>query len=137
MPLAVPLDRQGTFEPQLVERYCRRLPGFDTKVIQRFAHGMLTRHIQRTVQELVWGVGVAGVDCEGDGCGAGRVRGLAIPAAAGAVSDHVSGCDLGEGSRRRLGDQSGGSCGDRGGRGRPQGDPGLVVGGEGRCPGTG
>ena len=52
MPLAVPRDRQGTFEPQLVERYCRRLPGFDAKVTQLFAHGMSTRHIQRAVQEL-------------------------------------------------------------------------------------
>ena len=58
MPLAVPQDRQGTFEPQLVERYCRRLPGFDAKVIQLFAHGMSTRHIQRTVQEL-YGVSVS------------------------------------------------------------------------------
>ena len=52
MGLAVPRDRQGTFEPQLVERYCRRLPGFDAKVISMFAHGMSTRHIQRTVAEL-------------------------------------------------------------------------------------
>ena len=58
MPLAVPRDRQGTFEPQLVEWYCRRLPGFDAKVIQLFAHGMSTRHIQRTVQEL-YGVSVS------------------------------------------------------------------------------
>ena len=58
MPLAVPRDRQGTFEPQLAERHCRRLPGFDAKVIQLFfAHGLSTRHIQRTVQEL-YGVSV-------------------------------------------------------------------------------
>ncbi len=58
MPLAVPRDRQGTFEPQLVERYCRRLPGFDAKVTQLFAHGMSTRHIQRAVREL-YGVSVS------------------------------------------------------------------------------
>ena len=33
MPLEVPRDRQGTFEPQLIEKYARRLPGFDDKVI--------------------------------------------------------------------------------------------------------
>ena len=27
--LAVPRGRQGKFEPQLVEKHCRRLPGFD------------------------------------------------------------------------------------------------------------
>ena len=58
MPLAVPRDRQGTFDLQLVERYCRCLPGFDAKVTQLFAHGMSTRHIQRAVQEL-YGVSVS------------------------------------------------------------------------------
>ncbi len=52
MPLEVPRDRQGTFEPQLVEKYCRRLPGFDDKVIHLFTHGMSTRRIRAMVQEL-------------------------------------------------------------------------------------
>ena len=34
MPLEVPRDRQGTFEPQLIAKYARRLPGFDDKVIR-------------------------------------------------------------------------------------------------------
>ena len=40
MDLEVPRDRQGRFEPQLVERYARRLPGFDDKVISMYARGM-------------------------------------------------------------------------------------------------
>ena len=58
MPLEVPRDRQGTFEPQLVEKYCRRLPGFDNKVIHLFSHGMSTRRIRETVREL-YGVEVS------------------------------------------------------------------------------
>lgn len=58
MPLEVPRDRQGTFEPQLVEKYCRRLPGFDDKVIHLFSRGMSTRRIRETVREL-YGVEVS------------------------------------------------------------------------------
>ena len=50
--LAVPRDRQGRFEPQLVEKYCRRLPGFDDKVISMYARGMTTREIRGHIEEL-------------------------------------------------------------------------------------
>ena len=40
MDLEVPRDRQGRFEPRLVERYARRLPGFDEKVISMYARGL-------------------------------------------------------------------------------------------------
>ena len=56
--LAVPRDRQGRFEPQLVEKYCRRLPGFDEKVISMYARGMTTREIRGHVEEL-YGVTVS------------------------------------------------------------------------------
>ncbi len=39
----VPQDRAGPFEPRLVEKYARRLPGFDDKVISMCARGMTTR----------------------------------------------------------------------------------------------
>ena len=52
MPIDVPRDRRGTFEPQLIEKYWQRLPGFDDKVIHLFAHGMTTRHMQRLLREL-------------------------------------------------------------------------------------
>lgn len=38
-PLEVPRDRQGTMEPQLVQKYARRLPGFDDKVTHSFTRG--------------------------------------------------------------------------------------------------
>ena len=49
MDLEVPRDR---FEPQLVEKYVRRLPGFDDKVISMYARGMTTREIRGHVGEL-------------------------------------------------------------------------------------
>ena len=52
------MDRHGAFEPQLVEKYCRRLPGFDAKVTQLFAHGMTTRRVRAMVKEL-YGVEVS------------------------------------------------------------------------------
>ncbi|MYA63854.1 MAG: IS256 family transposase [Gemmatimonadetes bacterium] len=52
MDLEVPRDRLGRFEPQLVEKYARRLPGFDDKVVSMYARGMSTREIQGHVREL-------------------------------------------------------------------------------------
>lgn len=52
MDVRVPRDRQGRFEPQLIEKYRRRLPGFDDKVIAMYARGMTTREIKSHVREL-------------------------------------------------------------------------------------
>ena len=46
------------FEPQLVEKYCRRLPGFDDKVLSMYARGMTTREIRGHIEEL-YGVSVS------------------------------------------------------------------------------
>lgn len=44
--IEVPRDRGGKFEPVLVPKGQRRLPGFDEKVLSLFARGMTTREIQ-------------------------------------------------------------------------------------------
>ena len=62
MDLEVPRDRHGHFEPQLVERYARRLPGFDDKVISMYARGMTTREIRGHVEELY------GISCRRSWC---------------------------------------------------------------------
>jgi putative transposase len=56
--IEVPRDRQGSFEPQLVPKRRRRLPGFDDKVLALYARGMTTREIQGYLQEL-YGVEVS------------------------------------------------------------------------------
>ncbi len=58
LDLEVPRDRAGRFEPQLVEKYARRLPGFDDKVISMYARGMTTREIRGHVAEI-YGVRVS------------------------------------------------------------------------------
>jgi putative transposase len=56
--LAIPRDRNGTFEPQLVPKHQRRVSGFDEKILALYAKGMTTRDIQEIVQEL-YGVEVS------------------------------------------------------------------------------
>jgi putative transposase len=58
MEITVPRDRNGDFEPQLVKKHQRRLPGFDDKVIALYAHGMTTRMIAGHLKEL-YGVDVS------------------------------------------------------------------------------
>ena len=53
-----PRDRDATFEPQLIGKYERRMPGFDEKILALYAKGMTTRDIQEIVQEL-YGVEVS------------------------------------------------------------------------------
>ena len=50
--LATPRDRDGTFEPQVIGKHQRRVPGFDEKILALYAKGMTTRDIQDIVREL-------------------------------------------------------------------------------------
>jgi putative transposase len=50
--IAVPRDRNGSFEPKVVEKRQSRMPSFDEKVISLYARGMSTREIQGHLEEL-------------------------------------------------------------------------------------
>lgn len=50
--LAIPRDREGSFEPALIAKYKRRFPGFDEKIISLYSRGISTREIQAHVREL-------------------------------------------------------------------------------------
>ena len=52
LPIAVPRDREGTFEPQLLGKYQRRLPGFYEIILALYAKGMTTRDTQALVKDL-------------------------------------------------------------------------------------
>ena len=54
----IPRDRNGTFEPQLIPRHQRRIPGFDGKILALYAKGMTTRDIQDVLHEF-YGVDVS------------------------------------------------------------------------------
>ena len=47
-----PRDRDSSFEPQLIGKHQRRLPGFDEKILALYAKGMTTRDIQDIVRDL-------------------------------------------------------------------------------------
>jgi putative transposase len=50
--VTVPRDREARFDPVLIGKYQRRLPGFDDKVISLYARGMSTREIQAHLEEI-------------------------------------------------------------------------------------
>ncbi len=52
LPIAVPRDRNGTFEPLLVPKGETRFRGFDDKIISMYARGMTTREIQEHLHEI-------------------------------------------------------------------------------------
>jgi len=56
--IETPRDRDGTFEPELIGKHQRRLPGFDEKILALYAKGMTTRDIQEIVKDL-YGVEVS------------------------------------------------------------------------------
>lgn len=58
MEIAVPRDREGSFEPQMVAKQQTRWTGFDDKVLSMYARGMTTREIQGHLQEI-YGVEVS------------------------------------------------------------------------------
>ena len=52
LPLDIPRDRQGAFEPQLVGKHQTRWTGFDDKIISPYARGLTVREIQSPVEEM-------------------------------------------------------------------------------------
>ena len=52
VPIEVPRDRRGTFEPQLIPKHERRFTGFDDKIIALYARGLTVREIQAFLAEM-------------------------------------------------------------------------------------
>jgi putative transposase len=52
LPIEIPRDRDGTFEPQLVAKHQTRWDGFDDKIISLYSRGMTTREIQNHLEEM-------------------------------------------------------------------------------------
>ena len=56
--IEVPRDREGTFEPKIVEKHQTRFEGFDDKIVSMYARGMTVRDIQGHLQQM-YGVEVS------------------------------------------------------------------------------
>ena len=52
LEIAVPRDRAGNFEPQLIAKGQTRFDGFDNKILSLYARGMTVREIQGHLAEL-------------------------------------------------------------------------------------
>ena len=53
-----PRDRNGSFEPQLIQKHQTHFDGFDEKILSMYARGMTTREIQGHLQQM-YGVEVS------------------------------------------------------------------------------
>ncbi len=52
IPIEIPRDRNGEFEPQIIPKGHRRIDGFDAKIVALYSRGMSTRDIQAHLQEI-------------------------------------------------------------------------------------
>ena len=52
LPIDVPRDRHGSFEPQLIPKHQTRWTGFDDKILSLYARGMTVREIQGHLEEM-------------------------------------------------------------------------------------
>jgi len=52
LPIEIPRDRQGDFEPQLIPKHQTRWTGFDDKILSLYARGMTVREIQGHLEEM-------------------------------------------------------------------------------------
>src|SRR5260221_7748821 len=52
LDLAIPRDREGTFEPALIPKHARRFTGFDDKILALYARGLTVREIQAFLGEM-------------------------------------------------------------------------------------
>jgi putative transposase len=52
LPIEIPRDRHGSFEPQLVPKHQTRWAGFDDKILSLYARGMTVREIQAHLEEM-------------------------------------------------------------------------------------
>ena len=67
LPLDIPRDRQGAFEPQLIGKHQTRWAGFDDKIISLYARGMTVREIQGHLTEM-YGTEVSPSSISADQC---------------------------------------------------------------------
>lgn len=52
LPIEIPRDRQGTFEPQLIAKHETHWKGFDERILSLYARGMTVREIQGHLEEM-------------------------------------------------------------------------------------
>jgi hypothetical protein len=95
--IRIPRDRNGTFQPQIIPKYQKRVPLFNDQILSMYSIGMTDREIKAHE-----GGSVAVPHQPGNGGGYGRGQGEAEAAAGKILGRHVFGCDPGEGGGGKL-----------------------------------
>lgn len=52
LPIEIPRDRDGSFEPRIIPKHQTRWHGFDDKILSLYARGMTVREIQGHLEEM-------------------------------------------------------------------------------------
>lgn len=52
LPIEIPRDREGSFEPRIISKHQTRWAGFDDKILSLYARGMTVREIQQHLTEI-------------------------------------------------------------------------------------
>lgn len=52
LPIEIPRDRNGSFEPQIIPKHQTRWTGFDDKILSLYARGLTVREIQSHLEEM-------------------------------------------------------------------------------------
>lgn len=52
LPIEIPRDHEGSFEPLIISKHQTRWAGFDDKILSLYARGMTTREIQQHLTEM-------------------------------------------------------------------------------------
>ena len=52
LPIEIPRDREGSFEPRLIPKHQTRWTGFDDKIISLYSRGMTVREIQAHLTDM-------------------------------------------------------------------------------------
>jgi transposase-like protein len=96
MTLQIPRDRNGTFEPQILPKYQKRVPLFNDQVISMYSLGMTDRDIRNHIKKI-YNVDVS-PELISNITDAGKRggEGMAEPTAGKQLCDRVSGCAAGE-----------------------------------------
>jgi hypothetical protein len=125
VPVTVPRDRNGDFEPKMVPKHARRLAGFNEQILSLYARGMSVRDIRshlaglygvQVSPDLIWKVTDAVTE---------EITTWGEPAAGPGLADRLHRRAVGE-DPQRLGRQPPGLSRCRSRSGRLQTRPGLV-----------
>ena len=52
LDLTIPRDREGSFDPQIIGKYQKEIPGFSDKILSMYSRGMTNREITEHLKEI-------------------------------------------------------------------------------------